>query len=87
LITAYVPELPLAVGCAIGVNVGIGSGTAVSPAAGVLSGGSGELRYSVGVTVAGGGNGVLSASDCVQAARIRSNAKTGRDFAFICFSF
>jgi hypothetical protein len=88
-ITAYSTGAPLGgscVGCESGVNVGKGSGTAVSPARGVSSAGIGEPRYKVGVTVAGGGSGVVSASDWVQAARSNSNSKTEMNFEFMFFS-
>ena len=41
----------------------------------------------VGVTVAGGTSGVGSASDRVQAVRVRSISVKVKDFAFINFSF
>ncbi len=65
---------PPKVGCVIGVKVGKGSGTD-------------EPNDNVGVTVAGGACGVVSASDCVQAESARMTSREVNIFLFIAYPF
>ena len=75
---------PLGVGCVNGVKVGNGNGTAVSPAPGVLSAGTGEPKYSVGVPGINGPDGVAVCveDDCAQALNTRI---TSREVSILLF--
>jgi hypothetical protein len=83
LITAYVLDAPLGVDCERGVKLGNGTGTTVSPGAGVSSVGAGEPMNSVGVAVAAGGVGVASVRGCVQAPSARISNREVNIFLFI----
>lgn len=85
--TAYKLDAPLGVDCESGVKDGRGTGTAVSPGMGVSRVGSGEPINRVGVSVADGGWGVVSASDWVQAPIARMSSRDVNILLFILFPF
>jgi hypothetical protein len=85
--TAYTSDGPLGVGCVNGVKVGKGNGAAVSPTPGVLSAGTGDPRYNVGVPGINGPEGVAVdvEDDCAQALRARMTSREVSILLFIVY--